>query len=188
MNIARPHSAARAAVVLALAASMLTAGCSTLVSRSTRPLLARRDEPGVELCLSKRTDHGGIRIIGRLNQGIYPVTRATIQYRTAGVSDPVPATTADNGRDMVLVSPRSEKVAYRKGSPEVSFTVDPEAARALGDKVIWYRWIIDYDQGGSARSQITAIHRTSVEEAGLPRAAGEPGPDSSVALPGARRR
>lgn len=185
---ARTARSTRTAAVLALAATLLTTGCTTLIGRSTQPLLAKRDEPGVELCLSERTDRGGIRIVGRLNQGIYPITRASIQYRTAGASDPVPATTADNGRDLVLVGPRTEKVAYRKGATEVSFTVDPEAARALGDKVIWYRWIIDYDRGGSPRTEATAIHRTSVAEAGLPRATAEPGPDSSVVMPGARQR
>lgn len=183
------HSTARrtmAAAVAAVAAATLLAGCSTLVGKPAAPLLAKREEPGVVLCMSQRAG-AGLRLVGRLNQGIYPITRATVQYRIADVSDPVPASTAE-GDGLQLTNARSTKVNYRKGAEEVVYTVDGDAARALRGKVLWYRWIVTYDRGGSERTDVTAIHRTSLDEAGLPRAAGNPGPDMSVAEPTTRRR
>lgn len=175
-----------ATLLAAAAAASLLAGCSTLAGKPAAPLLAKREEPGVVLCMSQRAG-AGLRLVGRLNQGIYPITRATVQYRIADVSDAVPAT-SEGGRGLELLSPRSTKVPYRKGADEVVFTVDGDAARALRGKVLWYRWIIAYDRGGSERTDVTAIHRTSLDEAGLPRAAGNPGPDMSVAEPTKRRR
>lgn len=175
-----------AGLLAAAAAASLLGGCSTLVGKPAAPLLAKREEPGVMLCMSQRAG-AGLRLVGRLNQGIYPITRATVQYRIADVSDPVPASTAE-GDGLQLVNARSTKVPYRKGADDVVFTIDGDAARALGDKVLWYRWIITYDRGGSERTDVTAIHRTSLPEAGLPRAAGRPGPDMSVVQPTTRRR
>lgn len=179
MNFAPLRRRAALAAVLTLAG--LASGCTQLVGRPAEPLLAKREEPGVVLCLSERTDGGGVRLLGRLNLGIYPIKRAAIEYKTAGVSDAVPATTVDG--ELELTGARTEKVAYRSGAADVAFDVSPEAARNLRDKVIWYRWIIEYDRGGSLRADRTAIHRTSLEEAGLPRAAGNPGPDASVVPP-----
>lgn len=176
----------------ALAAAMLTlsilAGCTTMTGRPAEPLLAKRDEPGVVLCQSERSNDGGIRIIGKLEKGIYPITRATLQYKIATPSDSVPATVAAGGKSLELLGARSEKVAYRKGADQVVFEVNPEAARGLRGKVLWYRWVIEYDRGGSSRIDATDVHRTSLEEAGLPRAAGSPGPDSSVGLPSSVHR
>ncbi|MFN2376456.1 MAG: hypothetical protein ABR538_07955 [Candidatus Binatia bacterium] len=175
-----------AGLLAAAAAASLLAGCSTLAGKPAAPLLAKREEPGVVLCMSQRAG-AGLRLVGQLNQGIYPITRATVQYRIADVSDPVPAST-EAGDGFQLTNARSTKVPYRKGADEVVFTVDGDAARALRDKVLWYRWIITYDRGGSERTDVTAIHRTSLAEAGLPRAAGRLGPDMSVAQPTTRRR
>jgi hypothetical protein len=136
--------------------------------------------------MSERTSNGGIRIVGKLNKGIYPITGATIEYRSAGPSDAVPAT-ADRTR-LELAGSRSEKVAYRKGADEVAFTISPENVRNLDGKVLWYRWTIAYDRGGSQKIEETEIHRTGADEAGLPRAADNLGPDASVALPGAPYR
>lgn len=177
MNRATLRRAAFVAALLSLAT--LAAGCTTLIGRPTSPLLAKRDEPGVVLCLSERTSSGGIRILGRLENGIYPIERVSIEYRTAGPSDPVPAMRGDDGK-LDLNDARTEKVPYRKGSDSVAFDVSADAARSLGEKVIWYRWIVDYDRGGSTRSDRTDIHRTSVAEAGHPRSATSPGPDTSV--------
>ena len=178
----------RLVLVATSLAAGLVSGCTTLVGRPTAPLLAKREEPGVILCLSERVSGGGIRIIGKLNTGIYPITGATIEYRSAAVSDPMPATPDEDGRTLLLSNPRATKVNYRKGAGEVAFTIDGDAARGLRDKVLWYRWIIAYDRGGSTRTESTNIHRTSLEEAGLPRSAGSPGPDASVALPTTRSR
>jgi hypothetical protein len=176
MNLATPRRAALVSV--ALVAAGFLAGCSTLVGRPTRPLLAKRDEPGVVLCLSQRSASGGIRLVGRLEPGIYPIRRAAIEYRTAAVSDAVPAVAGERG--VLELGGRTEKVPYRAGMTEVTFDVGPDAARSLRDKVLWYRWIVEYDRGGSLRTDRTDIHRTSYDEAGLPRAAGNPGPDASV--------
>jgi hypothetical protein len=100
----------------------------------------------------------------------------------------VPATADDSGKRLELAGARSQKVNYRKGAREVVYTIDADAARGLRGKVLWYRWIITYDKGGSARTDATEVHRTSLEEAGLPRAADAPGPDASVALPTTHRR
>lgn len=181
-------ASARRAAVLAFAAcctGLLLGGCTTLIGRPTSPLLAKRDEPGVVLCLSQRTAGGGIRLVGRMEAGIYPVTRVAIEYRTAEVSAAVPAAPGEDG-PFELVDARREKVATRSGAKEVTFDIGPDAARGLGDKVVWYRWIVEYDRGGSLRTDRTAIHRTSAAEAGLPRAAANPGPDASVA-PSVRR-
>lgn len=178
----------RAIVLAASIAAGLLSGCSTLAGRPTLPLLAKRDEPGVILCMSERIRGGGIRIVGKLNAGIYPITRAVIEYRSADVSDPVPAAPDERGRKLVLSSPRATKVNYRKGAGEVSFTIDAEDARSLRGKVLWYRWLVTYQRGGGEGTEVTEIHRTSLEEAGLPRDPGAPGPDSSVALPTTRRR
>lgn len=174
-------------LVLSVSLALLS-GCASLVGKPAPPLLAQRDEPSVVLCQSQRIRGGGIRLIGRLNRGIYPLTGATIQYRSAGVSDSVPATTDPKGQTLVLANPGSSKGAYRKDDDLVEYVIDGADVRRLGDKVIWYRWIIDYDRGGSRRSEATDIHRTSYEEAGLPRDPGSPGPDSSVGLPASRRR
>lgn len=171
-----------AALAGALAITTLAAGCTTLIGKPTSPLLAKREEPGVALCLSERTSSGGVRIIGRLEKGIYPIQRVSIEYRTAGPSDAVPAATGEDGR-LDLLDARSEKVAYRKGADDVTFDVSADAARSLGEKVIWYRWIVDYDRNGSLRSDRTDIYRTSVDEAGHPRSAVSPGPDTSVVAP-----
>jgi hypothetical protein len=183
---ARPRL--RAIVLAATFAAGLLSGCSTLVGRPAPPLLAKRDEPGVILCMSERVSGGGIRLVGKLNTGIYPITRAVIEYRSADVSDAVPATPDERGKKLVLTSPRATKVNYRKGAGDVSFTLDGDDVRSLQGKVLWYRWLITYQRGGSEGVEVTDIHRTSLEEAGLPRDAYAPGPDSSVALPTARRR
>ncbi|MFN2426765.1 MAG: hypothetical protein ABR587_10020 [Candidatus Binatia bacterium] len=182
------ETSTRTLVMATVVSALLASGCTTMAGRPAVPLLSKRPEPGVVLCLSERTAGGGIRIIGKLNQGNFPITRATIETRTAPVSDPVPAAADDNGRTLVLSNPRPNKVNYRKGAGDVSFAIDGNTLRSLGDKVIWYRWIIAYDAGGTERVQITDIHRTSLEEAGLPRAPGSPGPDSSVSLPVTTRR
>jgi len=174
--------ATRVATVLLMA---LLPGCSALVGRATTPLTARRSEPGVVLCMSERVG-GGIRIVGRLEKGIYPITRATLQYKIGSPSEPVPASPASNVLE--LQGGHAENVSYRNGDDEVAFTIDGDAARALRGKVLWYRWIIEYGRGGGADSHRTDLHRTSLEEAGLPRSAGTPGPDSSVALPSSARR
>jgi len=178
----------RAIVLAATVGAGLLSGCATMVGRPAPPLLAKREEPGVILCMSERVRGGGIRIVGKLNMGIYPITRAVLEYKIADVSDPVPATPDERGRALVLTGARSTKVDYRKGSGDVSYTIDGDAARNLRGKVLWYRWLVTYQRGGSEGLEATEIHRTSVEEAGLPRDPGSPGPDSSVALPTTRRR
>jgi len=178
----------RAIVLVATLAAGLLSGCTTMVGRPAPPLLAKREEPGVILCMSERVRGGGIRIVGKLNIGIYPITRAVLEYRITDVSDPVPTTPDESGRRLVLSGARASKVDYRKGSGDVSFTLDADAARNLRGKVLWYRWLVTYQRGGSEGIEVTEIHRTSLEEAGLPRDAGSPGPDSSVALPTSRRR
>jgi hypothetical protein len=170
-------------LVLALCLIGLS-GCATSSMTgggSAGPLQIARDEPGVILCASERVG-GGIRIVGKLNEGIYPITNVTLQYKLAGFSDAPPALPGQGG--LQLTEPRTAKGSYRKGSKEVSYVIDADAARSLRDKVFWYRWVVTY-QGGV---DVTAIHRTSLEEAGLPRSAGTPGPDSSIALPVSRRR
>ena len=169
-------------LVLALAMMTLT-GCAAGVGggRSAGSLEIRREQPGVVLCASERVG-GGIRIVGKLHEGIYPVTGVTLQYKLAGFSDAPPAAPGEGG--LQLTDARSAKGTYKKGSKEVSYTIDADAARSLRDKVIWYRWIIASEGGTDA----TDIHRTSLDEAGLPRATGTPGPDTSIALPVSRRR
>ena len=159
------------------------AGCSTMTGQPAEPLQAKRDEPGVILCASERVG-GGIRIVGKLNEGIYPITSVTLEYRLAGFSEAVPATPGTSPGGLILTQPRTAKGTYRKGSKEVSYTIDADTARGLRDKVIWYRWLIGY--GGKVDA--TTIHRTSLDEAGLPRAIGTPGPDTSVAQPTTSRR
>lgn len=168
---------------LALLGLLLLSGCATSMGAgsSAGPLSIKRDEPGVILCGSERTG-GGIRIVGKLNEGIYPITNVTLQYRLADRSDAPPAVPVSGG--LQLSEPRSAKGTYRKGSKEVSYSIDADAARSLRDKVLWYRWIVTYEGGSDA----TDIHRTSLDEAGLPRAPGTPGPDTSIALPVGRRR
>lgn len=176
----------RSLVAAAVVAAML-AGCSTLSGRPATPLVSKRDEPGVVLCMSEQTSGGGIRIVGRFEKGIYPVTRVTLEYRTATPSDAAPTTVGPGGR-LMLANARAERITYRKGSDEVSFSIAGDAARSLRGKVLWYRWIVEYDRNGSMYNDVTDVHRTSLEEAGLPRAPGSPGPDSSIALPTTRRR
>lgn len=166
----------------ALVVAALTAGCSAMPGRPPGTALMKRDEPSVVLCTSERTADGGIRLIGRLETGKYPISGAEIEYRTAEASDPPPVTTS--GREFELSGATKRKGEFSKSEPVVTFTIAPDAARRLGDKVVWYRWTVLYGSG-SAR---TAVHRTSVAEAGLPRAANEPGPDSSVAPGTARGR
>jgi hypothetical protein len=173
-------------VAVTLLTAML-AGCSTMTGQSAEPLLAKREEPGVVLCMSERAGNG-LRLVGRINQGIYPITGVSLQWRTTGFADSVPGIPGEAPGGMVLAEPRSTKVNYRKGANEVSYDIGADAARGLRDKVIWYRWLVTYDHGGTPRIDATAIHRTSIEEAGLPRATGTPGPDTSVALPVSARR
>ena len=174
-----------AAFVLVLG---MASGCSTtLAGRPAPPLTIERDEPTIVLCASERTQGGGLRLIGKLDPGIHPVTRASIEYRTTGPAD-APPTVAAPGGGLALAGARSEKVAYRKGSNEVTFDIGGDSARSLAGKVLWYRWVIEYGSGGSAYNTVTDVHRTSLEEAGAPRSASTPGPDASVALPSSRRR
>jgi hypothetical protein len=168
----------------ALCLAMLTAsGCATSMSGGgpAGPLSVKRDEPGVILCASERTG-GGIRLVGKLNEGLYPITNVTLQYRLADFSDAPPALPGSGG--LQLTDARTAKGTYRKGSKEVSYSIDADAARAMRGKVLWYRWIVTYEGGVDT----TDIHRTSLDEAGLPRAATTPGPDTSIALPVSRRR
>lgn len=174
-------------LVATVAIASMLAGCTTLVGRPAEPLQVQRDEPGVVLCMSERVG-GGIRIVGKLNEGIYPITKVTLEYRLAGVSDAVPAIAGQSTGGLQLTEPRTAKGTYRKGAKEVSYTIDADDARSLRDKVLWYRWYITYDRGGSERIDATSIHRTSMDEAGLPRSIGTPGPDASVAVPTTRRR
>ena len=172
------------AVTAVLLATAISSGCSTMgAGRPAPPLTIRHDEPTIVVCLSERTENGGLRLVGKLDPGIYPVTRAMLEYRTAGPSDAPPTVTAPGG-GLTLAAARSEKVAYRKGADEVVFNIEGDAARSLRGKVLWYRWIVEYGSGSTA----TDIHRTSLEEAGVPRSATTPGPDTSIALPSARRR
>lgn len=177
-----------ALIVVAMFASLVVAaGCATMAGRPSAPLDVKRENPGVVLSTSERTAAGGIRIIGRLDPGIHPITRASIEYRLAGPSDAPPTSPDPSGR-LALAGARSEQVRYEKGSKEVVYAIDPRAVRNLGDKVIWYRWIITYNRGGSAKADVTDVLRTSAEEAGLPRSVTTPGPDTSVALPTTGRR
>jgi hypothetical protein len=171
--------------VLALCLAGLTAGLSagctagSMAGRPAGPLQVQREEPGVILCASERTS-GGVRLVGKLHEGAYPITNVQLQYRLAGFSD-APPTIAAGSTGLQLAEPRTTAATYRKGSKEVSYTVD---AGHLRGKVLWYRWLVSYSGGVDA----TDIHRTSLDEAGLPRAAGTPGPDTSIALPVSRRR
>ncbi|HXC52838.1 MAG TPA: hypothetical protein VN634_18275 [Candidatus Limnocylindrales bacterium] len=174
-----------AGLAAGLLATVIASGCSTMGTggRPAAPLTIKHDEPTIIECMSERTDSGGLRLIGKLDPGIYPITRATLEYRTAGPSDAPPTVPAPSG-GLALASPRSEKVAYRKGADEIVFNVEGDAARSLRGKVLWYRWILEYGSSSNA----TDVYRTSLEEAGVPRSATTPGPDSSVALPSGRRR
>lgn len=174
-------------IVAACATAFVASGCATMAGRPTSPLTAKREVPGVVLCTSERTSGGGIRIIGQVDPGIYPITRAAIEYRIAGASEAPPTAPDATGR-LALPGARSEQVKYQKGAKSVAYSIDADAVRNLRDKVIWYRWLVTYDRGGSPRIDATDVHRTSAEEAGLPRAVGAPGPDTSVALPVTRRR
>jgi hypothetical protein len=166
--------------VLALCIAGLTAGCAagTGAGRSAGPLQVQRDEPGVILCASERTG-GGVRLVGKLHEGVYPITNVQLQYRLAAFSDAPP--TVAGGTGLQLAEPRTTPGTYRKGSKEVSYTI---AADNLRGKVLWYRWLVSYAGGVDA----TDIHRTSLDEAGVPRSAGTPGPDTSIAQPVSRRR
>ena len=96
-------------------ATAMLAGCSTMVGQPTEPLQVKRDEPGVVLCMSERAG-GGIRLVGKLNEGIYPITKVTLEYRLAGVSDAVPAIAGESTGGLQLTEPRSAKGSYRKGA------------------------------------------------------------------------
>ena len=159
-------------------AGALVSGCTSLVGRPATPLTTKRDEPGVVLCQSERIS-GGIRLVGKLEKGIYPINNIVLEYRTASLSEPAPTVVGQGGK-LMLASPRSEKIAYRKGADEVSFSIGADAARSLAGKVLWYRWVVQY---GSGYADATDVHRTSLDEAGLPRSPGTPGPDSSIAPP-----
>jgi hypothetical protein len=176
----------RSAIPAAMLAGFLASGCTSLVGRPATPLTIKREDPGIVLCQSERVG-GGIRLIGVLDKGIYPITRVTLEYKTASPSETAPTVTSPGGK-LALANARAEKVAYRKGADEVSFTISADAARSLANKVLWYRWIVEYDRNGSMYNDVTDVHRTSIDEAGLPRSPGTPGPDSSVALPTTRRR
>jgi hypothetical protein len=173
-----------AAVAVTMA---LLSGCTALAGRPASPLTIKHEEPTIVLCMSQRTSDGGLRLIGKLDPGIHPVMRATLEWRTAAPED-APPTIAGAGGRLVLATPRSEKVTYRKGANEVAYEVGGDGARSLRGKVLWYRWILEYTSGGSAYNTVTDVHRTSLEEAGQPRSAGTPGPDSSVAPATTRRR
>jgi len=149
--------------------------------------LSSRKEPAVVLCSSQRTDGGGLRIIGRLDPGIYPITRTAIEYTIAEASSAPPATPDETGKRYLLTGSRTESVSWRKGSNEVPYTISADAARRLSGKVVWYRWIVEYDRGSLASTE-TDVHRTSLEEAGLPRSASTPGPDGSIAMPASRKK
>lgn len=181
------NNVGRTILVAALSAGLL-AGCGAMSGKAAPPLLAKREIPGVILCMSQRTVGGGLRLVGKVDPGIYPITRATIEYRSAGVSDAVPAVVDPSSKRFELTGSRSEPVKYARGSSEVVFVVSPQNARTLQGKSLWYRWTLTYDKGGSMRTDQTEIHRTSLEEAGVPRDVGALGPDASVALPVARKR
>ena len=167
-------------LIAAALAATLAAGCSTMmVGRPAASLTLKHDDPRIVECLSERTENGGLRLIGKLEDGIYPVSRATLEYRTAGPSDAAPTAVASGG-GMALANARSEKVAYRKGADAVVFDIEGDGARSLRGKVLWYRWVLEYDRGGSPYKNVTDVYRASLEEAGVPRSATTPGPDSSI--------
>ncbi len=170
------------ALVLVTALSVL-GGCA-----ATKPAaLSSRKEPAVVLCTSERADGGGLRIIGRLDPGIYPITRTAIEYTIAEASDAPPVSPDESGKRYLLTGSRTESVAWRKGSTEVPYTISADAARRLAGKVIWYRWLVEYEGPGPGTTE-TDVHRTSVDEAGLPRSASTPGPDGSIAMPASRKK
>ena len=179
----RPGKHARRAVAVTLLAAMsLAAGCATLIGRHVDPLATRRAEPHVELCLSERLSGGGMRLLGRMEPGKYRVTNVRLEYRIASPSSAPPVEDA-GGRRLRLLSPRTAKVEWRAERGEVVFGVEGDAARSLAGKVLWYRWVVEYDRDGSPRQEATSVHRASLDEAGLPRDPFSPGPDSSIAPP-----
>lgn len=166
------------ATLLAVAVALGTTACA---ASRTQPSTLK--EPAVALCSSRRDADGGLTIIAAVQIGLYPVVASRVEYRVAAPSDPPPIAVDEEGTELALQSPTTESVSPARESGEIAFRVSPAAVRGLGDKLLWYRWILTYDRNGSERTLASAIHRTSAAEAGLPRAADVAGPDASVALP-----
>ena len=175
----------RLATALALVTALSVLGGCAAAARPAA--LSSRKEPAVVLCTSERTEGGGLRIVGRLDPGIYPITRTAIEYTIAEASAAPPVSLDETGKRYLLTGSRTESVSFRKGSNEVPYTISADSARRLAGKVVWYRWLVEYEGGGMGSTE-TDVHRTSIEEAGLPRSASTPGPDGSIAMPASRKR
>lgn len=174
----------RLATALTLAAALsVLGGCAA----TKPPALSSRKEPAVVLCTSERTDGGGLRIVGRLDPGIYPITRTAIEYTIAEASEAPPVSPDESGKRYLLTGSRTEAVSWRKGSNDLPYTIPADSLRRLAGKVVWYRWLVEYEGPGTGSTE-TDVHRTSVEEAGLPRSASTPGPDGSIAMPASRKK
>jgi len=172
-----------------LAAGLLSAavasGCAATRQAVAPPV---RTDPAIVLCSSQRSSDGGIRLVALVEPGIYPITRAAIEYRTADPGELPPTMPDASGKGVQLAGARSDAAPYDKGSREIPYRIGPAAVRDLGNKVIWYRWSLEYDRNGKPSVVHSPIHRSSALEAGLPRASDVLGPDASIALPDTLKR
>jgi hypothetical protein len=172
-------------LVAALLSAAVASGCGA-TRQAAAPSV--RTDPAIVLCSSQRSPDGGIRLVAFVEPGIYPITRAAIEYRTGEPGDLPPTMPDATGKDIQLAGARSDAAPYDKGSREIPYRIGPAAVRDLGNKVIWYRWSLEYDRNGKPSAVHSPIHRSSALEAGLPRAPDVLGPDASIALPDVFKR
>jgi len=147
-----------------------------------------RTDPAIVLCSSQRSPDGGIRLVAFVEPGIYPITRAAIEYRTGEPGDLPPTMPDATGKGIQLAGARSDTAPYDKGTREIPYRIKTTTVHDLKNKVIWYRWSLEYDRNGKSITVHSPIHRSSALEAGLPRAPDVLGPDASIALPDVLKR
>ncbi|MBI5506562.1 MAG: hypothetical protein HY899_17355 [Deltaproteobacteria bacterium] len=173
-------------IVAALALASLTglAGCGAMQGRRDG---AR--EPGIALATSHLTKDGGLRIVAKVETGTYQLGKASISYTVGDPGRAAPLAAAEPGAALDLVRATTEGADVDRGDDEVSFTLDRRALAELADRCLWYRWNVSLDDGsGGGRTIRSDFYRTSRGEAGLPRAAQAPGPDTSFVVPATSKR
>ncbi len=172
-----------AALTLALT---MSSGCAAMQGRGAH---AGSHEPGIVLASSHLTKDGGLRLVAKVETGTYRLGKASLTYALGDPARNPPLASTGRSADVELVRPTTEAGVVDRDSGEVSFTLNRRALAELAERCLWYRWSVSLG-GGQRGDRVlsSGFYRTSRGEAGLPRAADVPGPDTSFVVTAATGR
>ena len=167
----------------ALAFAIFASGCAATSPQSQNGFMPTKraagpHDPIILLGYSQMTGDG-LRIAAKIDPGTYPLKDVAVSIATTDAGDPAPTTIDETGKP-ALAATSTEKGRFDSKDEEIEFTIGRGGLAKIKDRVVWYRWTVRYDRDGTLRMLQSPIFRTSRDEAGLPRAAEQPGPDVSI--------